>query len=96
MKQPPPTDEPRRGARPAPSRSPALFGLALVLLVLCGAGLAFYLTNRAKTVQAEPKAEASVNPFADLPPEAPPEKQAKSKAELQREQWAQDQATPPK
>ncbi len=87
----------RRSTRSSAS-GPGSFGIAIVLLVLVGAGLAYFLTTAKKqAVQAEPKKEQEqVNPFADLPPEAPPEPRAKSKAQLQREaqQQAQQQAQP--
>lgn len=86
-------------SRHSSARGPGSFGVALVLLVIVGAGLLFFLTTNPKqAVQAEPKKEQEqVNPFADLPPEAPPEKRAKSKAQLQREQQEQaQQQAPPK
>jgi len=59
-------------------------GMLVVLLAVAAAVGLFLMTNK------QPEAAAPVvekqNPFAELPPEAPPEKQAKTKGELQREQ----------
>jgi hypothetical protein len=65
-----------------------VFGIALVLLVLAGV-VALYLATNKKGPQAAAPAEQA-NPFADLPPEPPPEKQAPHKADLQREQQEQE------
>lgn len=68
--------------RPAPQRkSPAatLLALALVLLVLAGAVVVYTLTNK-KAAEAQPAA-VPANPFADIPPEAPPEKQVRTKGQ---------------
>lgn len=67
----------------------ALFGLTLVLLVLASAAALFFLRN-AKPAQATPEV-VETNPFADLPPETPPEKQALTKGQRQREQQRLEQ-----
>jgi hypothetical protein len=74
---------PREEKRPARQSSSSAFGVAVVLFALAGAVLLFLLTRK-PAPEAPPAAEA-VSPFADLPPEAPPEKQAKTKGEQQRE-----------
>jgi hypothetical protein len=63
--------------RPPPPTSGARgFAVALVLLVLLGAALVFFLQakDREKAVQAETKTTEQANPFADMPPEQPPAK----------------------
>lgn len=77
-----------RGGRrtpPASRKSPAatLLAVALVLAVLAGAVFVYTMTNK-KAAQAQPTAGSTAetqNPFADIPPEAPPEKQARTKGQ---------------
>jgi hypothetical protein len=73
-------EEGRRGqARKSPT---GMFGLAIVLVAVGAAVGLFLLTNKekAKPNAAAPEATAEpANPFADVPPEKPPEKQAPTK-----------------
>jgi len=69
---------PARGRRPA-KKSGGMFGLALVLFVLALVLVLYTMTNKAPA--PEPAKVEKVDPFADLPPEAPPEKQAKTKGQ---------------
>lgn len=77
------SDDDRRRAPPKKS-SGAIFGLALVLFVL--ALVLVLYAMRAERPAPEPAKVESVDPFADLPPEPPPEKQAKTKGQLAKEQ----------
>ena len=70
-----PADRQRRPAK----KSGGMFGLALVLFVLALVMLLYTMTNKAPA--PEPAKVEQVDPFADLPPEAPPEKQAKTKGQ---------------
>lgn len=70
------TERPRRPAKKSPV---GMFGLALVLFVLAAVMLLYTMTVK-KPVQEPPRVEQK-NPFADLPPEPPPEKQAKTKGQ---------------
>lgn len=65
----------------AARKSPAatLLALALVLAVLAGAVFVYTLTSK-KAAQAQPTAEPQ-DPFADIPPEAPPEKPVRTKGQ---------------
>jgi hypothetical protein len=75
----------RRATRPKQSKG-GVFGLLIVLSVVAFAFLLFKLTYK-KPPPPVPVVEQQ-DPFADLPPEPPPTKQAKTKGELQREQPA--------
>jgi hypothetical protein len=77
-------DEPRQPRRPAQKSTGGMFGLALVLFVL--ALVLVLYAMRAERPAPEPAKVESVDPFADLPPEPPPEKQAKTKGQLAKEQ----------
>jgi hypothetical protein len=67
-----------RGRRPE-KKSGGMFGLALVLFVLALVLVLYTMTN--KPPAPEPAKAEQVDPFADLPPELPPEKQAKTKGQ---------------
>lgn len=79
-------EENRHGGRRGQTRksSAGMFGLALVLVAVGAAVGLFLLTNQEK---AQPNAAAPgtstepVNPFADVPPETPPEKQAPTRGQ---------------
>lgn len=93
MSRRPSSKRPEREEHERPTRHPgrtssgSWFGLAVVLFVVAGAVVLFSLTQ--KKVEADAPAVVETDPFADLPPEAPPEKQAKTKGELQRDEQKQ-------
>jgi hypothetical protein len=75
-------------ARPVRQKppTPGVFGLLIVLVVVGAAAALWFATRDQTPVQAQQPAADSADPFADLPPEAPPEKQATTKGEAAREE----------
>lgn len=70
------------GKRGQARKSPAgMFGLAIVLVVVGAAVGIFLMTNKDKQAAVAPATTEKANPFADVPPEAPPEKQAQTKGQ---------------
>ena len=73
--------EEERGRRRPEKKSPAgMFGLAIVLAVV-GAAVGLFLLTKKKEAEAAPVPTEKVNPFADVPPEPPPEKHGPKKGQ---------------
>lgn len=66
------------------AQRPGAFGLLIVLVVLGAVAALYFAMRDGKPAQAQPEATEKVDPFADLPPETPPEKQATTKGEAAR------------